>query len=95
MFVDKSQVSFAISLFDREAEDLHRLWIESSHKRGQRLSLEGRNVSGARLSGHKFSGARFIRCNFGKSDFDYVHFIGAEIADCVFDETISYSCTYD
>jgi uncharacterized protein YjbI with pentapeptide repeats len=95
MFVDKSQVSFALSLFDREAKDLHRLWLSSSHKRGQQMSLEGRNVSEAHLRGSELSGSRFIHCNFRKSFFDRVDFIGAEIDDCIFDETASYGGTYN
>jgi fluoroquinolone resistance protein len=95
MFVDKSQVSFALSLFDREAKDLHRLWLSSSHKRGRQISLEGRNVSEAHLRGLELSGSRFIHCNFRKSFFDRVDFIGAEIDDCIFDETASYGGTYN
>jgi hypothetical protein len=51
MFVDKSQVSMAIVHFTQERRQQHRLWLESSHKRGQQISLENQNLCEARLSG--------------------------------------------
>jgi uncharacterized protein YjbI with pentapeptide repeats len=95
MFVDKSQVSLSLVYLDQVKTHQHRLWVESLHKRGQRISVEGKNLSKTQLGGSELSGARFLHCNFRKSYFDSVHFTNAEIHDCVFDETVSYGSTYD
>jgi uncharacterized protein YjbI with pentapeptide repeats len=95
MFVDKSQVSLTLVYLDQVKTHQHRLWVESSHKRGQRISVEGKNLSNTQLGGSQLSSSRFVRCNFRKSYFDYVDFVNAEIKDCIFDETVSYGGTYD
>jgi uncharacterized protein YjbI with pentapeptide repeats len=95
MFVDKSQVSLSLVYLDSEAEKNHTLWIESSHKRGKRISLENKNLSKTSLRGSDLSFAQFIRCNLKESFFTRVDFIGAQIDSCIFDKTISYGGTYN
>jgi uncharacterized protein YjbI with pentapeptide repeats len=95
MFVDKSQVSLTLVYLDREKRQQHELWLSSSHKRGTRISVEGKNLSEAQLRGFELSGTRFVNCNFRKSHFYHSRFIGAEISNSIFDETISYGGTYD
>jgi uncharacterized protein YjbI with pentapeptide repeats len=91
----ETEASYALVYFDREAEDKHKLWVNSLRLLGRRISLKNQNLSEAKLRGSELSGARFIHCNFSKSFFDRVDLVSAEIDDCVFNESGSYGSRYD